>query len=87
MYYKYEGFKGKRFFKMKETIDFPNNEVVIQVCLSPGTAKKGRANCIGVYIIRRLTLLGNYAFSNDLKKCSKKEYETALQKVLKIVTA
>lgn len=82
-YYKYQGNKGLRYFKMNDTIDFPNNEVVIQVCVSPGTAKKGRANCIGVYVIRRLTLLANYAFSAQLKECSKREYNLALKKILK----
>jgi len=86
-YYKYfnPDHKGERYFKMNETIDFPNDEVVIQVCVSPGKAKVGRANCIGVYIIKRLTLLSNYAFSNDLQKCSEKEYDAALKKVLKLI--
>lgn len=84
-YYKYLGHKGERYFKMNETIAFPNDEVVIQVCVSPGKAKVGRANCIGVYMIKRITLLSNYAFSNDLKECSKTEYDAALEKVLKLI--
>lgn len=85
VYYKYSGNKGERYFKMDNEINFPDNEKVIQVCVSPGSAKKGRANCIGVYVIRRLTLLSNYAFSAQLNKCSKKEYTAALNKVLKMI--
>ncbi len=85
VYYKYTGNKGERYFKMDNEINFPDKEKVIQVCLSPGTAKKGRANCIGVYVIRRLTLLSNYAFSAQLTKCTKGDYDKALKKVLNII--
>lgn len=84
-YYKYDGNKGLRYFKLNNELNFPDDEKVIQVCLSPGTAKKGRANCIGVYIIRRLTLLGNYGFSAQLNKCTKREYDAAMNKVLKMI--
>lgn len=84
-YWKYDGNKGLRYFKLDNGIDFPDSEMVIQVCVSPGKAKKGRANCIGIYVIRRLTLLGNYAFSAQLKPTTKREYSAAFKKVLKLV--
>lgn len=85
VYYKYLGNKGERYFKLNDQIQFPDNEVVVQVCLSPGKAKTGRPNCIGIYIIKRLTLLGNYAFSAQLNKCTKREYDAAAKKVLKMI--
>jgi hypothetical protein len=85
IYYKYNGNKGERYFRLNNEVNFPDNEMIIQVCVSPGTAKKGRANCIGVYVIRRITLLANYAFSAQLKRCTKREYTTALKKVLKLI--
>lgn len=81
-YWKYEGHKGIRYFHLSDTC-----HKVIQVCVDPGELKKGRTNCIGVYLIDRMTMMGNYAyFANpSFKPCSKKEYNAAMNKVLKLL--
>lgn len=84
-YYKYEGYKGNRFFKINDLANFPESETVIQVCVSPGAIKKGRGHCMGIYMIRRTTMLSNFVFLSEFMECTKDEYETAKEQVLKLL--
>lgn len=82
-YYKYDGHKGLRFFRLDGALDFPDCEKCIQVTLSSGEVKKGRMACIGIQITRKASMNGNYAFLGEMKECTKREYEAAKNKILK----
>ena len=84
-YYKYDGHKGLRFFKLDGSLDFPDSERCITVTVSSGEVKKGRMACIGIYIMRKTTMNNNYAFLSQMKECSMHEFETAKRKVLKLI--
>lgn len=84
-YYKYDGHKGLRFFKLQGSLEFPESEKCIQVCVSSGEVKKGRMACIGISIMRKTSMQGNYAFLSQMKECTKREFEAAKKKVLKLL--
>jgi hypothetical protein len=84
-YYKYDGHKGLRFFKLQGSLEFPESEKCIQVCVSSGEVKKGRMACIGIYITRKTTMQNNYQFMSAMQECTKKEFEAAKKKVLKLL--
>lgn len=84
-YYKYDGHKGLRFFKLDGSLDFPDSEKCIQVTVSSGEVKKGRMACVGIQIQRKTSMNGNYAFLSQMKECTKREFEAAKKKVLKLI--
>lgn len=80
MYFKYDGHKGLRYFKTSDT-----DHKVLQVCVNSGEIKKGRTNCIGVYLIDRITLIGNYSFfTSGFAPCTKREFDQNMKRVLKL---
>lgn len=84
-YYKYDGHKGLRFFRLDGSLDFPDSERCIQVTLSSGEVKKGRMACIGIQVTRKTSMNGNYAFLSQMKECTKREFVAAKKKVLKLI--
>jgi len=85
-YYKYDGHKGLRYFRLDGGAPFPESEKCVQVTVSSGEVGKGRMACIGVTMMRKASMLGNYAFLNQMKECTKREFETAKKKVLKLIS-
>jgi len=85
-YFKYlnEKRKGERYFAIDDKAPFPESERCVQVVLSAGAAKKGRNCCVGIFVIKRMTMLTNYAFLG-LIPCTKKEYDSAFKKGLKLI--
>jgi len=72
---------GNRYFRYSY-----DSQTVVQVCVSVGeTVKKGKANNIGIYVIHKMTLFGNYLAMNYTEPCSKKEYETKFNEVVKML--
>lgn len=84
-YYKYDGHKGLRYFKLDGSKEFPESEKCIQVCVSSGEVKKGRMACIGIYITRKTTMNNNYAFLSQMKECTKREFNAAKNKILNLL--
>lgn len=84
-YYKYDGHKGLRFFKLDGSLDFPDSEKCIQVTVSSGEVKKGRMACVGIQIQRKTSMNGNYSFLSQMKECTKREFEAAKKKVLRLI--
>jgi hypothetical protein len=69
-------YKGQRFFRFN-----PASEKTLQVVVFPGDEKKGKSNCVGVYMIHRMTFLSNY-FMYYCDPCSKAEFEKQFNKVI-----
>lgn len=69
---------GERYFAFSQ-----DSDSVIQVCVSNGNTKKGKANCSGVYLISRLTLLSNYLVIGYLETITAKEYKKQFDKMVK----
>lgn len=84
-YYKYDGHKGLRFFKIDGSLDFPDSEKCIMVTVSSGEVKRGRMACVGIYITHKTTMKSNYAFLSQMKECTKKEFNAAKNKILKLL--
>lgn len=84
-YYKYDGPKGLRFFKLDGSLDFPDSERCVTVTVSSGEVKKGRMACIGIYITRKTTMNNNYAFLSQMKECKEWEFNAAKNKILKLL--
>lgn len=84
-YYKYDGHKGLRYFKLDGSKEFPESEKCIQICVSSGEVKKGRMACIGIYITRKTTMNNNYAFLSQMKECTKREFNAAKNKILNLL--
>lgn len=72
---------GVRYFKFNY-----DSQTVIQICVNVGaTVKKGKANNVGVYMIHRMTLFSNYMAMDYTEPCSKKEYESKFNEIIKIL--
>ena len=71
---------GNRYFR----VDF-NSDTTLQICLSSGDVKKGKANNFGVYLISKLTLFTNYLAQNYCEPCTKKEFEKKFNLVVKML--
>lgn len=84
-YYKYDGHKGLRFFRLDGSLNFPDSEKCVQVTVSSGDVKKGRMACIGISVMRKTSMHGNYAFLSQMKECAKREFEAAKKKVIKLI--
>lgn len=77
-------YKGERCFRVKFNIDDIEDIAVqvIQVCVSQGEVKRGRANTFGIYKVSWSSITSNYAYAN-MTKCSKKLYTKLFKQVLK----
>lgn len=71
---------GVRYFKFNY-----NEDKCVQVCLFTGDVKKGKSNTFGVYLISKLTLFSNYLATNYIEACTKKQYDDAFNKVVKML--
>ena len=71
-----ESYIGKRYFK----VDWKNDEVV-QVVLNGGDYKKGKGNQVGIYVVSRVTFIGNY-LGRFVEPCTKAEYIKGFKKVV-----
>jgi hypothetical protein len=74
---KYRDYKGRRLFKFN-----PVKEKVLQICISFGERKTGRANLVGIYTISRVTFLSNYRAIEYTEKCTKREFDNAFKRIL-----
>lgn len=66
---KYRDYKGERFFRYH-----PEDEDVLQVCFHYGKVKRGKAHCIGIYRIARLSFLSNYKGMSYVERIPKSEF-------------
>lgn len=71
---------GNRYFR----VDY-NASVCLQICLSSGDVKKGKANNFGVYLIGKLTFFTNYAAQSYVEPCTKKEFEKKFNLMIKML--
>lgn len=81
-YYKikeaHKEYKGERFFKFKY-----GNEHTIQVHFKKGNLRSsGKNECVGIYQILSHSFLCNY-LPFYVERCTKKEFEKALNKTIK----
>lgn len=79
-YYFVSQHRGERYFAIIFLDGFPMYG--IQVCLNPGTMKRGRAHNFGINRMSYVSIMSNYAFDSDFKLCTKKKYDTAFSKVV-----
>lgn len=76
-----QGYLGNRYFRFSY-----DSQTVVQVCLNVGeTVKRGKANNVGVYVIHKMTLFSNYLAMDYTEPCSKKEYESKFNEVVKML--
>ncbi len=68
---------GERYFKTSNS-----SFECIQVCVTTGDLKKGRAHTFGVYVISKLTLMANYVAMGYAIPTTEKEYKKAFNKVI-----
>ncbi len=71
---------GNRYFR----VDFDSSKS-LQICLSSGDVKKGKANNFGIYLIDKLTLFTNYLAQSYCEPCTKKEFDSKFNTVIKIL--
>ena len=71
---------GNRYFR----VDF-DSDVCLQVCLSCGDVKKGKANNFGVYLIGKLTFFTNYLAQSYVLPCTKREFDNQFNKMVKML--
>lgn len=58
---------------------------VIQVVVSTGDSRRGKSNCIGVYVISRTSFFSNYFGPGYVIPCDKKTYLKAFDKITEII--
>ncbi len=75
-----QDYKGIRYFRFNY-----DTEKVVQVCSFTGDVKKGKSNTFGVYLIHRLTFFTNYLAINYCEPCTKREFEKAFEKTVKML--
>lgn len=75
---KYQYFKGDRYFKVDRQSPY-----CVQVCLSAGDMKKGRGSTYGIYIVSRITFIGNFLSCRYVVECKKEVYDQAFAEALK----
>lgn len=71
---------GIRYFR----VDF-NAESTLQLCISSGDMKKGKANNFGMYLISKMTFYTNYAACQYVEHCKKSEFEKHRKMIVKIL--
>lgn len=71
---------GNRYFR----IDY-NSDTALQICLSCGDVKKGKANNFGVYLISKMTLFSNYLAQNYCEPITKKEFDNKYKLMIKML--
>lgn len=76
-------YKGERYFAIVYLDDYP--VYALQVCLTAGECKRGRAHNFGIMRMSYVSVLSNYAFSDDFKPSTKLKWDKALKKVYHMV--
>ncbi len=71
---------GNRYFR----IHF-NHDTALQVCLSSGDVKKGKANNFGTYLIAKMTFFSNYLAQCYVEPCTKREFDSKFNLMIKML--
>lgn len=80
-YYKYEGTRGKRFFRISThpTLDLKK---CVQVCVSVGDKKRGRGSMVGVSVVSFSTIACNYMAYNGWTNSNAESFDQAFDQVV-----
>lgn len=71
---------GIRFFRWN-----PNSGEVVQVCVTSGEPRRGRANNFGIYHITQVTFFQNYLALQYAIPCKESQFREAFSKVLDVL--
>lgn len=76
----FEGVIGERFFKVN-----PMSPNIVEVNLNKNYSYSGLRGNIGIYEIKRGTYRANYADPTYIEKCTKRQFDSAFNKTVKLL--
>ncbi len=71
---------GNRYFRVCY-----DHDSVLQVCLSSGDVKKGKANNFGTYLIAKMTFFSNYLAQSYVEPCTQRQFEKQFNLMIKML--